>query len=157
MAALDMIGFKFSISEQTDALENLKDHTGFFGRLETWQDSPKIIIDVSHNAAGIQASIPLIKQACSGQLFIIYGASKDKDSKEICCLFPKEATLAACVFSNPRSKTAADWQLLGVEQLFEDLPSAIFEIEKQMLPHDLLWITGSFFLLSDLPSIKKIF
>ena len=157
MAALDMIGFKFSISEQTDALENLKDHTGFFGRLETWQDSPKIIIDVSHNAAGIQASIPLIKQACSGQLFIIYGASKDKDSKEICCLFPKEATLAACVFSNPRSKSRLDWKNLGIETIFDDLASAISTIEQKMKVDDLLWITGSFFLLSDLPSQKKIF
>jgi dihydrofolate synthase/folylpolyglutamate synthase len=157
LLALKVLGFEISPRTQLTALENLKTNTGFFGRFEIWQVAPKIIIDVSHNPAGIAATIPLIEKECEGQLFILYGAAKDKDAQEILDLFPKQANVAACVFSNPRSKTAADWQLLGVEQLFEDLPSAIFEIEKQMLPHDLLWITGSFFLLSDLPSIKKIF
>jgi len=157
LLALKVLGFEISRPIQLAALENLKTNTGFFGRFEIWQVAPKIIIDVSHNPAGIAATIPLIEKECEGQLFILYGAAKDKDAQEILDLFPKQANVAACVFSNPRSKTAADWQLLGVEQLFEDLPSAIFEIEKQMLPHDLLWITGSFFLLSDLPSIKKIF
>ena len=157
LLALKVLGFEISRPIQLAALENLKTNTGFFGRFEIWQVAPKIIIDVSHNPAGIAATIPLIEKECEGQLFILYGAAKDKDAQEILDLFPKQANVAACVFSNPRSKTAADWQLLGVEQLFEDLPSAIFEIEKQMLPHDLLWITGSFFLLSDLPSQKKIF
>jgi hypothetical protein len=44
-----------------------------------------------------------------------------------------------------------------VQTIFEDLPSAIEQLEKQMQLLDLLWITGSFFLLSDLPSQKKIF
>jgi dihydrofolate synthase/folylpolyglutamate synthase len=157
LLTLKVLGFEISPRTQLTALENLKTNTGFFGRFEIWQVAPKIIIDVSHNPAGIAATIPLIEKECEGQLFILYGAAKDKDAQEILDLFPKQANVAACVFSNPRSKTAADWQLLGVEQLFEDLPSAIFEIEKQMLPHDLLWITGSFFLLSDLTSIKKIF
>ena len=155
--ALKVIGFDISPQTQLAALKNLKTNTGFFGRLELWQVAPRIVIDVSHNPAGIAATLPIIQKECEGQLYILYGAAKDKDAQQILDLFPKQANVAACVFSNPRSKTAADWQLLGVEQLFEDLPSAIFEIEKQMLPHDLLWITGSFFLLSDLPSIKKIF
>lgn len=157
LMALKVIGFEISPYRQLAAIENLKTNTGFFGRLELWQVAPRIIIDVSHNPAGIAATIPLIEKECEGQLYILYGAAKDKDAQEILDLFPKKAKVAACIFSNPRSKSAADWHLLGVEQLFEDLPSAIFEIEKQMQPHDLLWITGSFFLLSDLPSIKKIF
>lgn len=157
LMALKVIGFEISPHRQLAALENLKTNTGFFGRLELWQVAPRIIIDVSHNPAGIAATIPLIEKECEGQLYILYGAAKDKDAQEILDLFPKQAKVTACIFSNPRSKSAADWHHLGVEQLFEDLPSAIFEIEKQMQPHDLLWITGSFFLLSDLPSIKKIF
>jgi dihydrofolate synthase/folylpolyglutamate synthase len=157
LMALKIIGFDLSTPTQIAALENLSSNTGFFGRLEPWQQEPKIILDVSHNPAGIAATLPLIEEQCAGQLFILYGASKDKDAKEILDLFPKQAQVAACVFSNPRSKSVADWQQLGVASIFEDLPSAIAQIEKQMQPQDLLWITGSFFLLSDLPSQKKIF
>jgi folylpolyglutamate synthase/dihydropteroate synthase len=87
----------------------------------------------------------------------LYGASKDKDAREILDLFPKNAHVAACVFRNPRSKNLADWKSLGIETVFEDLPSAILHTENKMQAADLLWITGSFFLLSDLPSQKKIF
>jgi dihydrofolate synthase/folylpolyglutamate synthase len=157
LMALKAIGFDILPQTLFAALENLSRNTGIFGRLETWQQAPKIILDVSHNPAGIAATLPLIEKQCAGQLFILYGASKDKDAKEILDLFPKQAHVAACVFSNLRSKSIADWQQLGVQTIFEDLPSAIEQLEKQMQPLDLLWITGSFFLLSDLPSQKKIF
>jgi dihydrofolate synthase/folylpolyglutamate synthase len=157
LMALKAIGFEILPQTLFAALENLSRNTGIFGRLETWQQAPKIILDVSHNPAGIAATLPLIEKQCAGQLFILYGASKDKDAKEILDLFPKQAHVAACVFSNLRSKSIADWQQLGLQTIFEDLPSAIEQLEKQMQPLDLLWITGSFFLLSDLPSQKKIF
>ncbi len=157
LMALKAIGFDILPQTLFAALENLSRNTGIFGRLETWQQAPKIILDVSHNPAGIAATLPLIEKQCAGQLFILYGASKDKDAKEILDLFPKQAHVAACVFSNLRSKSIDDWQQLGVQTIFEDLPSAIEQLEKQMQPLDLLWITGSFFLLSDLPSQKKIF
>lgn len=152
LLALEVIGVELPAQTQLAALENLKTNTGFFGRLEHWKQAPRIVIDVSHNPAGILATIPLIEKECKGQLYILYGASKDKDAQEILDLFPKHANVSACIFSNPRSKSASDWQILGVEQIFMDLPSAISQIEKQLQPHDLLWITGSFFLLSDLPS-----
>jgi dihydrofolate synthase/folylpolyglutamate synthase len=157
LMALKAIGFDILPQTLFAALENLSRNTGIFGRLETWQQAPKIILDVSHNPAGIAATLPIIEKQCAGQLFILYGASKDKDAKEILDLFPKQAHVAACVFSNLRSKSIDDWQQLGVQTIFEDLPSAIEQLEKQMQPLDLLWITGSFFLLSDLPSQKKIF
>ena len=157
LLALKVIGFELSSDLQGKALENLQTNTGFFGRLETWQQSPKIMIDVSHNPAGIAATLPLIETECKGQLFILYGAAKDKDASEILALFPSQAKVAACIFSNPRSKNLEEWQALGVQTVYDNLPLAIDDLKKQMQPTDLIWITGSFFLISDLPSEKKIF
>lgn len=157
LLALQTIGFTFSFEQQLSALENLKSNTGFFGRLEVLQIEPKIIIDVSHNPAGITATLPLVQNECKGQLYILYGAAKDKDASEILTLFPSQAKVAACVFSNPRSKNLQDWQFLGVQTVYDNLPLAIEDIKKQMQPADLLWVTGSFFLISDLPTEKKIF
>ena len=157
LLALQVIGFEYTLEQLTSALQNLQKNTGFFGRLEVLQIEPKIIIDVSHNPAGITATLPLIQNECEGQLYILYGAAKDKDSSEILALFPSQAKVAACVFSNPRSKNLQDWQFLGVQTVYDNLPLAIEDIKKQMQPTDLLWVTGSFFLISDLPTKKKIF
>jgi dihydrofolate synthase/folylpolyglutamate synthase len=157
LLALHEIGFEFSFEQQLSALENLRSNTGFFGRLEVLHNEPKIIIDVSHNPAGVKATLPLIENECQGQLYILYGAAKDKDASEILALFPSQAKVAACVFRNPRSKNLQDWQFLGVQTVYDNLPLAIEDIKKQMQPTDLLWVTGSFFLISDLPTEKKIF
>lgn len=152
--ALEKIGFKFNVDQQKNALKNLKRNTGFFGRLELWKENPRILIDVSHNLEGILATLPLVREQCKGQLFIIYGAAQDKNAEQILALLPSEAQVAACVFSNPRSRQFLDWKNLGVETIYQKLDIAISQIEKQMDPNDLLWITGSFYLISDLPSKK---
>jgi dihydrofolate synthase / folylpolyglutamate synthase len=154
---LQTIGIEITPELQSKALENLFHNTGFFGRLQIWQNMPKIILDVSHNPAGINATLPLIQKQCKGQLYILYGASQDKDAKEILDLFPKNALVAACLFSNSRSKKRQDWEQLGLETIYEQLPSAIEALQNKLNPDDLLWITGSFFLISDLTTQKKIF
>jgi dihydrofolate synthase/folylpolyglutamate synthase len=154
---LQTIGIEITPELQSKALENLFHNTGFFGRLQVWQNMPKIILDVSHNPAGIAATLPLIQKQCNGQLYIIYGASQDKDAQEILDLFPKNALVAACIFSNSRSKKRQDWEQLGLKTIYEQLPSAIAALQKKLKPDDLLWITGSFFLISDLTTQKKIF
>jgi dihydrofolate synthase / folylpolyglutamate synthase len=157
LLALQKIGFEFSSEQHLSALENLRSNTGFFGRLEVIQTNPKIILDVSHNPAGITATLPLIENECEGQLYILYGAAKDKDASEILTLFPSKAKVAACIFSNPRSKNLQEWQSLGIQTVYNNLSLAIKDIKKRMQPTDLLWVTGSFFLISDLPTEKKIF
>jgi dihydrofolate synthase/folylpolyglutamate synthase len=154
---LQTIGIEITPELQSKALENLFHNTGFFGRLQVWQNMPKIILDVSHNPAGIAATLPLIQKQCNGQLYILYGASQDKDAQEILELFPKNALVAACIFSNSRSKKRQDWEQLGLKTIYEQLPSAIAALQEKLKPDDLLWITGSFFLISDLTTQKKIF
>lgn len=154
---LQTIGIEITPELQSKALENLFRNTGFFGRLQVWQNMPKIILDVSHNPAGIAATLPLIQKQCNGQLYILYGASQDKDAQEILELFPKNALVAACIFSNSRSKKRQDWEQLGLKTIYEQLPSAIAALQEKLKPDDLLWITGSFFLISDLTTQKKIF
>ena len=132
------------------ALKNLKKNTGHFGRFERIHEQPLVIADVSHNIDGILATLPMIQEQLKGKLFILYGAAKDKNAREILDLFPKNAKVAACTFQNLRSKTKEDWQELGLEKIYTDINFAKNEIQRQMHPNDLLWITGSFFLIADL-------
>lgn len=132
------------------SLQNLFRNTGHFGRLELVQQQPKVLVDVSHNTAGIEATLRVIENEFSGKLYIIYGAAKDKNAAEILALFPKEAVIAACTFQNLRSKSKEDWQKLGIVTIYDDVNNAKAMILQQMNPEDLLWITGSFFLIADL-------
>lgn len=157
LLALEQIGLSCSATLQFAAMANLHKHSGLFGRLQLWQEKPRIIIDVSHNPAGIAATLPLIEEQCKGQLFIVYGAAKDKDVQEILRLFPTNAKIAACQFTNLRSKSAADWKILGINEVYTDINVAIASIQQQMQTNDLLWITGSFFLISDLKTQPKLF
>jgi dihydrofolate synthase/folylpolyglutamate synthase len=157
IVALNQIGLECSKEIQQAALKNLYQNTGYFGRLQTIRQKPKIIIDVSHNPAGVQHTLPIIEQECRGQLFIIYGASKDKDALEILKLFPKQAKVSACLFSNPRSKNREEWAATGIATIYDHIDTAINTIQEQMQTQDLLWVTGSFFLISDLSTEKKIF
>jgi dihydrofolate synthase/folylpolyglutamate synthase len=149
-AALQVLDMSVKPEQYNAALENLKKNTGHFGRFERLQDQPLVIADVSHNIDGILATLPMIQEKLKGELYILYGAAKDKNAQEILDLFPKNAKVAACTFQNLRSKSKEDWQELGIEKIYTDINFAKNEIQRQMHPNDLLWITGSFFLIADL-------
>jgi dihydrofolate synthase/folylpolyglutamate synthase len=149
-AALQILGMTVKPEQFNTALKNLKKNTGHFGRFECLHEQPLVIADVSHNIDGILATLPMIQEKLKGELYILYGAAKDKNAREILDLFPKNAKVAACTFQNLRSKTKEDWQELGLEKIFADINFAKNEIQRQMHPNDLLWITGSFFLIADL-------
>ena len=149
-AALEILQISISPEQIKAALKNLQKNTGHFGRFERLQTSPTVILDVSHNTAGIEATLPMILEQLKGELYILYGAAKDKNAQEILDLFPKNAKLAACTFQNMRSKSKQDWQELGIQEIFTDINAAKEAIIKRMQAEDLLWITGSFFLIADL-------
>lgn len=149
-AAMEILQISISSEQIHTALKNLQKNTGHFGRFERLLTSPTVIADVSHNTAGIEATLPMILEQVKGELYILYGAAKDKNAQEILDLFPKNAKLAACTFQNLRSKSKQDWQELGIEKIYGDINFAKYDILSQMHPNDLLWITGSFFLIADL-------
>ena len=130
LVAMNQLGFNITLSEQEASLTKLAERTGFFGRIQIWQENPLIIMDVSHNVAGIKATLPIVTSKCQGKLFILYGAAQDKDVAQIIPLFPTEAHLAACVFSNPRSKTFEDWKKLGIHTIYEHLDMALEQIKE---------------------------
>lgn len=90
-----------------------------------------------------------------GQLHILYGASSDKKCEDILTLFPNKAKIHCCTFTNPRSKTIEQFEALKsefprIQTIFTDVNKAIEQIKSQLHEDDALWVTGSFFLLSDI-------
>jgi len=135
-------------------LKNLTQNTGFFGRLQVIQKAPLLLFDVSHNADGIKATIETISKLNKGRLFILYGSSADKNIDEIAKLFPKNAIVTLTTFSNVRSLSVQQLDVLYQKfnftgKIYTNPQKALKEIQIIANKEDTILVFGSFFLLSD--------
>ena len=151
---LNRHGFQLSNTHIRKGLKNLKVNTGIFGRMEVIQRNPLIILDVSHNEEGIRSTLDFIQSQNKGKLFIIYGSSSDKDLQSILPLFPRNAHLSFCAFSNARSLTINQLKEIATSrnpkaQCFTNIFEALDEIKKLANTDETILVFGSFFLISD--------
>ena len=138
------------------AIKNLSLNSGYQKRLEIVSIKPRIILDVSHNFEGIQATLSLVKASTENNLYIIYGSSSDKNHEEIIPLFSQEKAIFLTPFSSERSLKQAE--LEEIKNNFVDsnmaVCSSVNEAIKQSLlslgSSDTLLIFGSFFLIQDI-------
>lgn len=141
-------------SDIQKGLDNLFLNTGFIGRLQVLQDNPTVILDVSHNPEGIAKSVNAIMGLNGGRLRIIYGTSQDKDAEEIVKSFPDNSLIYLTTFSNPRSRSKQDLIVLSDSmslstKVFDSPKIAYKEAIENAAKNDIIWITGSFFLVAD--------
>ena len=134
---------------------NLYQNTGYQKRMEVIQENPKIILDVSHNREGIEQTMKSIYQQCKGKVYCILGSTKEREIDADFIKLFQNTTLYLCTFKNKRSKSKKDWEVTNTicETRFPietNVNITINHIEERMGPEDLLIVTGSFFLLSDL-------
>jgi dihydrofolate synthase/folylpolyglutamate synthase len=161
LKAVEFCGFKIDESLLENGLKNLDLNTGFFGRLTEISKNPRIILDVSHNLEGIKATLESIQHLQTGKLFILYGASSDKNVDEIISHFPKDAIIYLCQFKNERSLNFQQLELIRnkdkrIQEVFKNINTGISELKKTITSKDILLITGSFFLISDVEIFQKL-
>lgn len=146
--------FPVSINDIKNGLINLSKNSGLMGRMQVQSTNPLVIYDVSHNPAGIEATLKSVISLTNGELYIVYGTSSDKDLNSIFALFPKNAHYYLTEFNNERSAKSAD--LLKFNKEFE-LSATIFKSATEALSQaqstankvDTILVFGSFFLISD--------
>jgi dihydrofolate synthase/folylpolyglutamate synthase len=136
----------------SEAINYVKKLTNFKGRLQLISDHPKVIVDAAHNLEGVESLLTEIRLLNYSRLFIIYGASNDKDWKEILRKMPREATFSLVEFDSKRSVKLADFeseaQSIGIQyKLFKQAKDALNHSKKTANLDDLILICGSFYLL----------
>lgn len=135
--------------------DNLFSNSGFAGRLQIVQRNPYVIYDVSHNPAGIAASLMALSEINKGKIHFIYGTSADKDVRSILELFPKDAEFYLTEFKNERSikidalKQIAEDILKNNCHFFSDPRKALKQAQHNANHEDTIVVIGSFFLISD--------
>ena len=151
---LNKLHFNITSSDITEGLNNLSRNTGFFGRMQVISEVPLTILDVSHNEDGIRKTLESINSINKGKLHLIYGSSSDKNYRDIIQLFPKEASLYLCHFSNQRSLSKKELEVLSIElgshaKVFDNVKEAIRSVQSVANKTDTILVFGSFFLISD--------
>jgi dihydrofolate synthase/folylpolyglutamate synthase len=151
---LNTSGFSLTDKVIRKGLEQVQQHSGIFGRMEVIDTAPLTILDVSHNVDGIKRSLSYIQSLTKGRLYLIYGSSADKDISSILPLFPKDATLTFCAFSNARSLQVEQMKEFAasihpVPDIYTNIHEALEEVLRKASADDTVFVFGSFFLISD--------
>lgn len=154
ISVLQKLGFSITTSNVRAGLQNVAQNTGFRGRFQILSQHPLIIADAAHNEDGIRSLIAAISLQEYDKLWVIYGASNDKNVLEILALFPPETHFLFSPFENQRSLSTIELaelqkNIAQKSNLFDSVATAFAYGQQVVNENDILLITGSFFLLSD--------
>lgn len=92
-------------AELKEAIANVCKLTGLKGRWQTIKDTPHVVCDTGHNAAGWQYLSQQLKAIKCTQMHIIFGMVEDKDVNSVLKLLPKNALY---YFVKPNNKRGMD-------------------------------------------------
>lgn len=147
---------EFNVEEKhlIQGLQSVVKNTGFLGRWQILQDSPKVIADVAHNVAGIAAVIEQIKTMKYDHLHIVFGMVKDKDFGQISAYLPKDASYYFCSPNVIRSKAVdqlfAEASQLGFRGATHDsVASALAAAKQEASVSDIILVCGSLFVVTE--------
>ena len=137
------------------SLSNIYINTGYQKRMEIVQDKPTIIVDASHNKEGLEITLDEIREKYKGKIYCIFGSTNEREVNAGFMNIFNHTHLYFCTFSNERSKTVEDWNTINVTlnqsiEIHTDINPLFNEVRAKLSPNDVLLVTGSFFLLSDL-------
>ncbi len=153
--AIKIIDKECTSATINQAIVKLQKNSGHFGRFQILQQHPTLIADVSHNPAGMKATIQALEVLGHKKIKFILGSSQDKPIQDLIHLIPKHAELYLCAFKNERSMKISDLKMIKeqipqVKKVFEEVNEALREVLRLSNEEDLIVITGSFFLIADL-------
>ena len=132
--------------------------TGYRARLEKICTFPTVLLDVSHNAAGMRVTVDTLAsfRHCYHRVVVMLGLASDKDAEAII----QELLRLDCSFvlvdipserSVPASSLAALCKHLGGDAaVCDNVRKGIAALHAQAGADDLILVTGSFYLAGDI-------
>ncbi len=155
--ALDLLKENWGLDEEkvVHSFLNVTGGMKLLGRMQAINEKPLILVDAAHNVAGIMSLVNGLKAVEYKALHIIYGASNDKEWREILSLFPNKAMLHLASFDSTRAVTTAEF-MTAIEKsdynakLYESPVDALNYCKTVAHEDDLILICGSFYLIEKL-------
>ena len=147
-------GWQITSEHIHKGIQYTKRTTGLHGRWEVIHNSPTVVLDVAHNADGIQQLTEQVELTDHDDLHIILGMVKDKEIEKVLSLLPHAATYYFTQAHIPRAieatilqDKAKQYNLYG--HTYPDVNSALDEAKNKAGKKDLIIICGSVFLVGE--------
>src|SRR5215203_2305394 len=146
--------WKISRQQIQTALQDVKHTTGLYGRWETIQKEPAIVLEVAHNKDGVEQMLLHVSKIDFHQLHVIIGMVKDKEVEPILAMLPKHAKYYFTQAHIPRAldaqilkSKASEFELEG--NYFDDVNAALNQAILNASKNDLIIVCGSIFLVAE--------
>ncbi|MFZ1799705.1 MAG: folylpolyglutamate synthase/dihydrofolate synthase family protein [Chitinophagaceae bacterium] len=157
---LQLCGYSISPVQIKKGLAQVKKTTGLHGRWEKIHAAPDIILDVAHNADGINAIKEQLEYLHYDAIHIIFGIVNDKDTQGILKALPKNATYYFTKASIPRAmpedQLAEKAEVFGLKgKAFPNVALAVQSAIAHAHAKDLILVCGSVFLVAEV-GMEKI-
>ncbi len=137
-------------------LASLK-QTGYRARMDVVAQSPCLVLDVSHNPAGISMSVDVLLRLAGHyrRRFVIFGLADDKDARDIIDSLRRFSSNLFVVNlpverGTPSSRLAALCREAGTEpSVCDDFRDAYRQVLDEAHEEDMILVTGSFYLAGE--------
>ncbi len=130
------------------------------GRFEILKENPFLIIDAAHNPESVERLVSTIQELLSGKrVFLIFGASEDKDIKGMLHIFqPVTNKLILTRSVHPRAANPGDMKKMIKDISYDtividDIEEALSYAFKEAHDNDVILASGSIFVASAIREI----
>lgn len=132
--------------------------TVILGRYQIRTQQPLVILDGGHNLQAISHLLTFVRseqQHRQGKVRVLIGMMKDKDLAEIFQLFDDSEQLTLTAIDYPRAARRTDFPQFVQDKypFVQDYRRAYVRLKAQSKPNDILLVTGSFYLVSEILQI----
>jgi dihydrofolate synthase / folylpolyglutamate synthase len=151
-------GYHISIPHIKKGFSNIQANAILKGRWQVIGPAPLLVCDIAHNESGIKAMLDNIPHGFSGQLHIVMGMAKDKDTHTVLNLMPPDAIYYFSQAQTPRALLAADLcqraTNIGLKGVVVERVNNAIEFAKQNAKQDdIVLVCGSSFLVAEVEGI----
>lgn len=151
---LNNLGYGISKKNIFRGLMGVIKNTGLLGRWQIIKENPLVICDIAHNVGAFKFIFNELNDLQMNK-HIILGFSKDKNIDDMIKLLPKDYSYYICGSLNPRilhpDKFIDSFKKHNLSyQLFTFSCDAYAYLSKILTQNDLILITGSTFIVSDI-------
>lgn len=147
-------GWRLPIDVVLKGIREVRQQTGFRGRMECLGQHPLVITDIAHNTQGIQAVMTQLQIFPARRWHIVLGMVRDKDRSKLWNLFPEDAHY---YYVRPDLPRAIEADVLALEgnshgrkgNSYENVERGVQEALKSAEADDLIYIGGSTFVVAE--------
>ena len=159
IARLKECGFAITDEAVRKGFTNVCSTTGFTGRWQTIETSPRIVCDAGHNTGGIKYIVEQLERESKKHtaLRIVFGMVNDKDISAVLAMMPTNATYYFTQASIKRAMPADELMARALPyglkgHSYPTVENALQAAKADSSANDFIFVGGSCFIVADLLS-----